>query len=132
MLAGDGADFDVPIGGEGAGQELRNVVAPDRGGEAAAQRTPPPRTAIFLDAYDGKGDIPAYLRSRRFLATCHDVLADGGSVVCNCFNGASGSAARAAVERFIGELEAAIGPVFTVPVSAQPDSLVLVARALPQ
>ena len=98
-----------------------------RGGEAAAVQTPP-QTAIFLDAYDGKGNIPAYLRSRRFLSNCHDVLAEGGVVVCNCFNGATGSAARASIESFVGELEAVIGPVFTVPVAAQPESLVLVAR----
>jgi hypothetical protein len=85
-------------------------------------------SAIMLDAYDGAGGIPQHLTKPRFLRDCHAALADGGVVVANVFNGPSGSRSRAAIDLFVSQLEAAVGPVCTVPVISQPESLVLVAR----
>lgn len=44
--------------------------------------------AVFLDAYDGEGKIPAHLQSPAFLASCAAILAPGGVVVANLYNGA--------------------------------------------
>ena len=36
---------------------------------------------IFLDAYDGKGEVPAHLERMEFLKACKDALRPGGVVV---------------------------------------------------
>ena len=42
---------------------------------------------VFLDAYDGDGNVPQHLMAPGFLEACADVLAPGGVVVANLFNG---------------------------------------------
>jgi SAM-dependent methyltransferase len=50
--------------------------------------------AVFLDAFDGEGETPAHLLAPVFLRECREALAPGGVLVCNLFNGATGSKAR--------------------------------------
>ena len=49
---------------------------------------------VCLDAYDGKGAVPARLRARAFLRDARRALAPGGAIVANCFYGPPGSRAR--------------------------------------
>jgi hypothetical protein len=57
---------------------------------AVAAGTAPPAAVVLLDAYDGEGDVPAHLLSPDFLDDCAAVLAPGGVVVANLFNGING------------------------------------------
>lgn len=84
--------------------------------------------AIFLDAYNADGETPAHLLRPGFLRDCRDALAPGGVVVANLFNGATGSISRGAVQEFAAALEDAVGPVMSVAVPTQEESLVLIAR----
>ena len=83
---------------------------------------------IFLDAYDGEGNTPPHLTEAAFLRSCGDALAPGGVLVCNLFNGARRSEARAEFARVAAALGACVGPVYSVPVATQEESVVLVAR----
>jgi len=82
---------------------------------------------IFMDAFDGDGEIPAHLFEDEFLKNCGDALVDGGSLVLNMFNGVRGSKARKSVARFAQKLERIIGPVCSFPVMEQPVNVVLSA-----
>ena len=86
------------------------------------------RCAIILDAYNAEGETPAHLMRLDFLQDCRDTLGPGGVLVANVFNGASGSPARDAAERFAALLEQAVGPVMSLEVPTQEESLVLLAR----
>lgn len=123
----DGVEAAVAVAGGGG----FNVAVCDAaeylggGGEAAAKES---LDAIFLDAYDGEGNTPPHLTEAAFLRACGDALAPGGVLVCNCFNGARRSEARAEFARVAAALGACVGPVYSVPVATQEESVVLVAR----
>ena len=87
--------------------------------------------SIFLDAYNAEGETPAHLLCADFLRSCRDALAPGGVVICNVFNGATGSIARANAQRFAAVLAEAVGPLMSFEVPTQEESLVLVARPGP-
>ena len=84
--------------------------------------------AVFLDAFDGEGETPAHLLAPAFLRECREALAPGGVLVCNLFNGAPQSKARANVEAVARKLRENVGPVYSLQVAGQEESLVLVAR----
>ena len=106
----------------------KNSAAASPSRRTAASSAPAELSAIFLDAFDGAGNIPAHLTRQGFLRDCEAALAPGGVLVCNVFNGRTGSKARRAIANFQRELERSVGPVATVPVLTQEESLVLVAR----
>jgi hypothetical protein len=84
--------------------------------------------AVFLDAYDGEGDVPAHLQSSAFLQSCKAQLAPGGVVVANLYNGAPGTPCRRAAELFAAKLRENVGPVVSLGVdSTRGDNLVLAA-----
>ena len=56
------------------------------------------------------------------------MLAPGGVLVVNVFNGARGSPARSAVGKLGRQLHSSVGAVYSFPVVSQEESLVLVAR----
>ena len=82
---------------------------------------------IFMDAFDGEGEIPRHLREESFLKTCGDALLEDGSLVVNMFNGSRGSRARESVRDFARLLERHIGPVCSFPVMTSPVNVVLSA-----
>jgi spermidine synthase len=89
---------------------------------------------VLLDAYDGKGEIPAHLRRRAFLRDARRLLAPGGAVVANCFYGPPGSRAHfdllAFCEALGGEVEDACAVrVRLVKVEGQESNVVVVAEA---
>jgi hypothetical protein len=89
---------------------------------------------VLLDAYDGKGEIPAHLRRRAFLRDTRRLLAPGGAVVANCFYGPPGSRAHfdllAFCEALGGEVEDACAVrVRLVKVEGQESNVVVVAEA---
>ena len=89
---------------------------------------------VLLDAYDGKGEIPAHLRGRAFLRDARRALAPGGAVVANCFYGPPGSRAHfdllAFCEALGGEVEDARAVrVRLVKVEGQESNVVVVAEA---
>ena len=84
--------------------------------------------AVFLDAFDGEGETPAHLLAPVFLRECREALAPGGVLVCNLFNGAGDSKARANVEAVARKLREDVGPVYSLQVAGQEESVVLVAR----
>ncbi|CEF97029.1 Spermidine/spermine synthases family [Ostreococcus tauri] len=82
---------------------------------------------IFMDAFDGEGEIPRHLRDETFLETCGNALGEDGSLVVNMFNGTRGSPARETVRDFARLLERYIGPVCSFPVMDSPVNVVLSA-----
>ena len=89
---------------------------------------------VLLDAYDGKGEIPAHLRGHAFLRDARRALAPGGAVVANCFYGPPGSRAHfdllAFCEALGGEVEDARAVrVRLVKVEGQESNVVVVAEA---
>ena len=68
----------------------------------------PPRAGydvIFMDAYDGAGNVPAHLLTREFMVSCAGALRPGGAIVANCWNGPPGSEGRAKLATFCDALE---------------------------
>ena len=59
---------------------------------------------VFLDAYDGNGDVPAHLTTRAFLESTRAITRRGGCVVANAWNGPPGSPAAEALKRFYANL----------------------------
>ena len=90
----------------------------------------PPASAIFLDAFDGFGDVPAHLLTPDFLTHCDRALAPGGVVVANMFNGVLGSDVRKSVGKFAVALTKEIGPTTSWLVET-PCNVVLAARKRP-
>lgn len=82
---------------------------------------------VFVDAFDGAGEIPSHLSEDAFLQTCGEALKSDGSLVLNMFNGVRGSPAREAVRDFARRLERWIGPVCSFPVMESPVNVVLSA-----
>ena len=124
-----GLDMDVvrefsDDGSRGDGR-LRVVLADC----ATTMRTCAPKSldVIFMDAFDGDGEIPAHLIEDDFLSACAEALTDGGSLVLNMFNGVRGSPARDAVATFARTLARVIGPVCSFPVIESPVNVVLSA-----
>ena len=143
VLVGDAAEHvarlaeEVQAPMDAVPDERRAKAAPDasRGGDAADvnARLATLRAAsgfahIFLDAFDREGETPAHLLQPPFLRHCRRALAPGGVLVVNCFNGVEGSPAREEVERLAQRLADAIGPVSSLQVATQEQSVVLVAR----
>ena len=60
---------------------------------------------IFVDAYDGAGNVPAHLLTREFMTSCAGALRPGGAIVANCWNGPPGSEGRAKLATFCEALE---------------------------
>ena len=60
---------------------------------------------IFVDAYDGAGNVPAHLLTREFMTSCVGALRPGGAIVANCWNGPPGSEGRAKLATFCEALE---------------------------
>jgi SAM-dependent methyltransferase len=85
-------------------------------------------SAIFLDAFDGAGAIPAHLTSDAFLDDCATLLAPGGVLVANAFNGVAGSAPRRAAEAFAMRLAERVGPVASFSRAKSPHNVVFLAR----
>jgi hypothetical protein len=115
--------------GKGGGAGGRGGVAAVRHGDAgAALAAEPPggTTLIFLDAYDRAGEVPAHLAAPPFLRKCAAALEEGGCIVCNVWNGAPGSAARARAEAFCAALGDATGAAFTLKVAKQQSNLIVI------
>jgi spermidine synthase len=96
---------------------------------ATTMKTCAPKSldVVFMDAFDGDGEIPGHLIEDEFLRSCADALTDGGSLVLNMFNGVRGSPAREAVVAFATKLARVVGPVCSFPVTASPVNVVLSA-----
>jgi len=107
-------------------QEVMNVVMGDCA-EAMRDVERGSVDVIFLDAFDGEGEIPEHVSGDVFLQSCHDALKDDGSVVLNMFNGIRGSRARESVREFARRLETRVGPVCSFPVIESPVNVVLSA-----
>ena len=88
-------------------------------------------TTIFLDAYDCEGRTPTHLMEPAFLSDCKEALAPGGVLVCNLFNGATGSRSRSSAEAFAAVLEESVGAVMSFEVPTQEESMILMARPGP-
>ena len=50
---------------------------------------------VLLDAYDGKGRVPAHLQQAPFMEALHAALAPGGSIIANLWDGAPTASAAA-------------------------------------
>ena len=85
-------------------------------------------THVLLDAYDGEGNVPAHLQAEAFVALCGRVLAAGGALVANLWNGPPGTRAHAEARRFAAAVRRHVGPAFLCPVPHQDSNAVLVAR----
>ena len=88
-------------------------------------------STIFLDAYDCEGRTPKHLMEPAFLSECKEALAPGGVLVCNLFNGATGSRSRSSAEAFAAVLEESVGAVMSLEVPTQEESMILMARPGP-
>ena len=117
--AGDGPGVGVVVGD--AGEFMSRAAAAVAAGDA------PPAAVVMLDAFDGDGNVPPHLMSPAFLDDCAAVIAPGGVVVANLFNGVMGSDVRANVAAFAVLLDAKIGPVTSWSVET-PVNVVLAAR----
>lgn len=69
---------------DGADWMARAVVAVQR------ERSVARAAVICLDAYDGAGQVPAYLQSSRFLRSCAALLRPGGVLLANVWLAAGG------------------------------------------
>ena len=99
----------------------------ERAARAVERGDAPTASVVFLDAFDGDGEVPSHLSSRDFLAKCDRVLAPGGCLIVNLFNGPEGSKQRRRIEDVALNLEAVVGLVTTFPVEF-PVNVVLAAR----
>ncbi len=111
-------------GGEGNGAPRGGA----RSGRDASASASASASAIFLDAFDGAGAIPAHLTSDAFLDDCATLLAPGGVLVANAFNGVAGSAPRRAAEAFAMRLAERVGPVASFSRAKSPHNVVFLAR----
>ena len=117
---------DVPDSNPDAGG-VRTTIADAAAAMRSLERSRA-ACAVFLDAYDGEGDVPEHLTSSAFLGSCARNLAPGGVVAANLYNGAPGSEARAAVARVAGRMRENVGPVVSIGVdSSGGENVVLVA-----
>jgi len=82
---------------------------------------------VLLDAYDGRGDVPAHVASDEFLRMVGKSLASGGHVVCNCWNGPPGSREAVNLETFERMLARRVGVVERERVVGQEYNVVVVA-----
>ena len=85
---------------------------------------------VLLDAYDGDGRVPTHMRSVRFIEAVRTSLAERGSVICNCWNDRSGTAAAIELEKFSEMLHRHVGRVKRLTVEGQENNIVLVAKKL--
>lgn len=85
---------------------------------------------VLLDAYDGEGRVPPHMRSVRFIEAVRNSLAERGSVICNCWNDRSGTAAAIELEKFSEMLHRRVGRVKRLTVEGQENNIVLVAEKL--
>ena len=99
----------------------------EKAARAVERGDAPLASVVFLDAFDGAGEVPSHLTSKDFLEKCDRVLAPGGCVVINLFNGPAGSVQRRRLETIAANLEAVVGAVTTFPVEF-PVNVVLAAR----
>jgi len=83
---------------------------------------------ILLDAYDGEGRVPPHMRSFRFVEAVKKSLAKRGSVICNCWNDRSGTAAAIELEKFSEMLHRHVGRVKRLTVEGQENNIVLVGK----
>jgi len=67
---------------------------------------------VLLDAYDGRGNVPAHLQEASFVGGIAQTIRDGGFVLANLWNGSE--EAKAACGRFSEQLRAAIGEVIYI------------------
>ena len=112
-----------------ASDRAANVRASGGGsGRDASASASASASAIFLDAFDGAGAIPAHLTSDAFLDECATLLAPGGVLVANAFNGVAGSAPRRAAEAFAMRLAERVGPVASFSRAKSPHNVVFLAR----
>ena len=114
-------------GGEGNGAP-RGGARSSPGGSGRDASASASASAIFLDAFDGAGAIPAHLTSDAFLDDCATLLAPGGVLVANAFNGVAGSAPRRAAEAFAMRLAERVGPVASFSRAKSPHNVVFLAR----
>ena len=82
---------------------------------------------VLLDAYDGRGDVPAHVASDEFFRLVGQSLASGGHVVCNCWNGPPGSREAVNLETFERMLARRVGVVERERVVGQEYNVVVVA-----
>ena len=99
----------------------------EKAARAVERGDAPLASVVFLDAFDGAGEVPSHLTSRDFLEKCDRVLVTGGCVVINLFNGPAGSVQRRRLETIAANLEAVVRAVTTFPVEF-PVNVVLAAR----
>lgn len=85
---------------------------------------------VLLDAYDGEGRVPPHMRSDMFIEAVKNSLAERGSVICNCWNDRSGTAAAIELEKFSEMLHRHVGRVKRLTVEGQENNIVLVAKKL--
>ena len=85
-------------------------------------------SCVLLDAYDAKGHVPAHLQAAEFVRSLGAVVALGGSVVANLWNGTP--AARASADAFVGLLELAGFCAFGLRVLGHEKNRILVAIKL--
>ena len=96
-----------------------HMAALARGADGAA-----PLRLVLLDAYDGRGRVPAHLQRAPFLRDLAASLAPGGAVLANLFHGRHTEFARA-LRRALG------GRVFSLRVKGHEQNIVLLATKGP-
>ena len=82
---------------------------------------------VLLDAYDGRGDVPAHVASDEFLRMVGQSLASDGHVVCNCWNGPPESREALNLAKFERILARRVGVVERERVVGQEYNVVVVA-----
>ena len=92
-----------------------------------ASKPTPSTLLVLLDAYDGRGEVPARVAGDAFLRLVGASLVPGGHCVCNLWNGPLGSNEAVNLETFERALARRVGVVERARVTAQEYNVVVAA-----
>ena len=92
-----------------------------------ASKPTPSTLLVLLDAYDGRGKVPARVAGDAFLRLVGASLVPGGHCVCNLWNGPLGSNEAVNLETFERALARRVGVVERARVTAQEYNVVVAA-----
>ena len=92
-----------------------------------ASKPTPSTLLVLLDAYDGRGKVPARVAGDAFLRLVGAALVPGGHCVCNMWNGPPGSNEAVNLETFERALARRVGVVERARVTAQEYNVVVAA-----
>lgn len=108
---------------------VRHADAAEWVASEAARASAPRVELICLDAYDRTGAVPTQVSDSAFFRDACALLAPGGALVANVWNGAVGSPSRARTDEYALSLMRVFGTgaVFSVRVARQQSNVVFVA-----